>query len=345
MGKYVKLIHSFPCAVLAAYSLSLPVFAQTEQLQQDTEQSQSTDSVKQSLPATDDDKDSFFSFLDTPQRAISSGLKAFIKSTDEFFADEKVFYETSGSYLKWTGQAVYNESGVQGYYSDLKLKTKLPLTEKKISLLLESNPGEEEEEIEKALEQTPQQAVQEKNYFAGIQTTVGKKETWQFKPSLGVHLGHPVDYYLRFRLTREVPIAEGSFLFRQSAYWFDSRGWESDTSGEINYPVINNLLFRSTTGANWKEETDETELRQIFSLTQKLSPRRAISYQVGFYGINEPIRHTTYTSYYQLTAHYRQNLHSGYLFMDLIPQITYHREYDFRADYSFTFRLEMVFKG
>jgi hypothetical protein len=102
------------------------------------------------------------------------------------------------------------------------------------------------------------------------------------------------------------------------------------------------LLFRSTTGANWRAETEAFALRQIFSLTHTLSDRRAISYQLRFDGIDEPTIHTTQ---YSILAHYRQNLHAGYLFMDLIPRVTYLKEYDFRADYSFTFRLEMVFNG
>lgn len=342
MGKSININCFVLYAFFLAYSFSLPVSSQTEPVQQpETELPLFPELDEKDLQVEDEQK-KIFSFLDKPQEAVSSRFKKFVVATDEFFAEEKVFYETSGSYMRLTGEAVYTEGGHKGYYSDLKIKIKLPNTEKKASLLLESNPGEEDEEIEKALEKTPEEAVSEKEYFAGVQTTVGEKKGWQFKPSAGIRLGTPVDYYLRFRLTRDVLLSRGNFQFKQAVYWFDSSGLEADTSGEVNHSIIDNLLFRSTTGANWQEETDETKLRQIFSLTHKLSDRRAISYQAGFYGTSEP---TTHTTHYSLTAHYRQNLHDDYLFMDLIPQITYRKEYDFRADYSFIFRLEMVFKG
>lgn len=313
-----------------------PVFPESSDI--DTQQSPSQNKI--------------YTFLDKSEQVISSRFKTFVKRTDEFFANEKVFYETSGSYLRLTGEAIYQEGGQQGYYADLKLKMKLPVTEEKISLLVESNPGEEEQEINKALQETPQEAVQEQEYFAGVQTTIGEKKNWQFKPSVGLKIGSPLKYYTRFRITREVPLGEADFQFKQAFYWYNTSGWESDTSGEFNYRVSDNLLFRSTTGVNWVEETDtvitppsDTDLvttRQIFSLTHKISERRAISYQLGFYANDEPDYHNTHNT---ILAHYRQNLHDDYLFMDLIPQITYRDENDFRADYSFTVRLEMVFKG
>lgn len=347
MGKYVKPGKSFLLyATLLACSFSLPVYSQNEPVPQPEPGAPLFPELNEKDLQPEEEKKDFFSFLDKPQKVISSGVERFAKATDEFFADEKVFYETSGSYMKLTAEVNFLEGGEKAYYTDLKLKIKLPVTEKKASLLIESNPAEEEEEIEKALQNTPREAVSDKDYFAGVQTTIGEKQTWQFKPSGGIKLGAPLDYYARFRLTKEVPLSSGSFQFKEALYWFNSTGWESDTAGEYNYQVLDNLLFRSTTGVNWLEEPeedalDDTTLRQIFSLTHKLSERRAISYQLRFDGITEPTIHTTK---YSLLAHYRQNLHADYLFMDLIPTITYLKENDFRADYSFIFRLEMVFK-
>lgn len=328
-----------------SYCFSLPAYSQAEP-EQTSEPTLPLFEGLDDKDLTEEEKKKFFSFMDRPQKVISSGFERFAKATDEFFANEKVFYETSGSYMKLTGEVNFQEGGERLYYSGLKLKMKLPLTEKKASFLIESNPGDEEEEIEKALETTPRDAVSEKNYFAGVQTTMGEKQNWLFKPSAGIKLGSPLDYYTRLRLTREVPFKKSSFQFKETLYWFDSTGWESDTSGEYSLQVLDDLLFRSTTGVNWVEEPDEealddTTLRQIFSLTHQLSERRAISYQLRFDGITDPTIHTTQ---YSLLAHYRQNLHDDYLFMDLIPTVTYLKETNFKAAYSFIFRLEMVFK-
>ena len=331
---------------IVAYSFALPAYSQDQPEQPD----ESTLPLFEELnekDLTEEEKKKFFSFLDRPQKAVSSRFARFAKAIDEFFAEEDLFYDTSGSYMKLTGEVNYFEAGERAYYTDLKIKINLPATEKKASLLIESNPGEEEDELEKALEETPAEAVSEKEYFAGVQTTIGEKKNWQFKPSGGVKLGVPIDFYARFRLTKETPFTNGSFQFKEALFWFDSTGWESDTIGEFNLQVLDNLLFRSTTGVKWLEEpkenaADDTTLRQIFSLSHKLSERRAISYQLRFDGITEPTIHTTQ---YSFEAHYRQNLHDDYLFMDLVPRITYRKDNDFQAEHSFIFRLEMVFKG
>ena len=45
-------------------------------------------------------EDSFFSFLDTPQAYLSSGVEGMAKRIDQFFVEDEIFYESSGSYLR-----------------------------------------------------------------------------------------------------------------------------------------------------------------------------------------------------------------------------------------------------
>ena len=42
---------------------------------------------------------------------------------------------------------------------------------------------------------------------------------------------------------------------------------------------------------------------------------------------------------------YRRLVHSDYLFLELVPRISYEKDNDFEAEYSFTIRTEIVFKG
>ena len=284
----------------------------------------------------------FFSFLDEPHESISSGLKSFASSIDEFFADENVYYESSGSYLKLTADTIWSEGGDIGYRGDIKLKLRLPRTQEKIKLVFESDPEERDDDLAKTPEPTIQRAVEEKEFFAGIQGSFGKKEKWQFKPSLGIRLHSPPDLYTRFRFSRTADFGSWLFRFNETIFWFDSIGWGEDTTFQFDFKILDDVLFRVTSFGRWTNQNEYFDLSQTFSFIHTLSQRRAISYDMGVYGNSDPTVHATN---YLLGARYRQVIHSDYLFMELIPQIDYRQEHDFRAEYSFTLRLEMVFSG
>lgn len=294
------------------------------------------------IPTVDDNEKPFFSFLDEPQKSISSGLKSFATTLDEFFADENVYYDTSGSYIKITADTIWQEGGDIGYRGDIKLKLRLPKTQEKIKLIFESDPEDREDDVAKTAEPTIQGAVEEKSYYAGIQGSFGKKEKWQFKPSIGLRLHNPPDLFTRFRFSRTADFNSWLFRFNETIFWFDSIGWGEDTTFQFDFNVLDDVLFRATTFGRWTNQNQYFDLSQSFSFIHTLSKRRAISYDIGAFGISEPKVHATN---YLLGVRYRQIIHSDYLFLELIPQIDYRKEHDFRAEYSFTLRLEMVFSG
>jgi hypothetical protein len=110
----------------------------------------------------------------------------------------------------------------------------------------------------------------------------------------------------------------------------------------MDYKINDDMLFRSSTFVRNKEENDYFEPSQVFSLIQSLSERRGVAYQFGVYGVSKPAWLATE---YLLQMRYRQNIHSDYLFMELIPRTIYRRSNNFDSEISFTFRLEMVFEG
>ena len=283
----------------------------------------------------------FFSFLDTPHEYVSSGVETFAKNIDEFFSDDKIFYATSGTYLRLRADTIFNEGGERTYQGDIKLKLILPRTKKKLKLTFESDINERSDDNTAQGEDTPIAVIEEKDYFAGIQATLGKENAWQFKPSIGLRLSSPIEPYFKLRIKRKYAFSQWSIHFHETPYWFDSSGWGSDTYLEFNNKITADALFRASSFARWTNEIDEFELSQVFSMYHTLSKRRAVSYFVGVYGKSEP---TVYATHYLLGLKYRQNIHKDYLFVEILPQIKYEKINDFHADHSITFRLEMVFK-
>lgn len=284
----------------------------------------------------------FFSFLDRPQEGLSAGLADMSIAMDEFFAEERVFYEKTGSYVRLTADTVFDEAGNTRYTGDLKVKLRLPRTEEKLKLTFESDPDEQRDALDRTLEDSPERAARERNYYAGIQATLGDEKKWRFKPAIGVKFDKPIDIFLRLRMDRSYKTGDWLFRPSQTFYVFKEEGFGSETLFEIDYRILDNILFRSSSFLRYTDELDYYEPSQVFSLIHSVSQRRGMVYQVGVYGVSEPSWQTTD---YLAQIRYRQNIHSDYLYAELIPRVIYRRENNFEAENSLTLRLEMIFEG
>ncbi len=283
----------------------------------------------------------FLSFLDAPQKYISSGVEALASTLDEFFSNDKVFYESSGTYLRLRGDMIRDENGELQYTGDIRFKLRLPNTKKKIKLTFESDADERRDNNAGQSENIPANAAKNNDYFAGLQATLGKKHAWQFKPSIGLRLGSTVEPYFRLRARRRYMLEKWSIHWAETAYWFNSTGTGLDSLLEFNNKITDDDLFRAGSFARWTNKTDYYELNQTFSMFHTLSDRKALSYYVTIYGISEP---TISATRYLIGLTYRQRIHKDYLFFEIIPQIKYQKINDFKSEFSVLFRIEIIFK-
>jgi hypothetical protein len=283
----------------------------------------------------------FFSFLDAPQKTISSGLESMAKSIDGFFANEKVFYESSGSYVRYSVDSLFEEGGRITSVGKLDISLHLPRTEQKLKLVLESDPLEQQSTIQRATTVTPVNQTTNAGYYAGLQSEFGKEDKWRFKPSVGLKLHFPLEYYFRLRAFRDFNVGTWGLHFTESAYWYDTVGAGFDSEMEWSHLINDDYLFRANSLVRNTEEYERFDLSQVFSITQTLSQRRAIIYSIGLFGNSEPNVHATD---YVLQARYRQIIHGNYLFMELVPQIRYRIDNAFTQEDSLLVRFEWLFQ-
>lgn len=286
-----------------------------------------------------DSEESIFSFFDSTQEFISTGVESFAKTLDEFFSDDKVFYDSSGTYLRLRNDIIWDHNGDSQYAVDLRFKLRLPHTNKKLKIVFETNADAPKDQ--NTTDASPKKAAEKNEYFAGIQTTPKEENKWKFKGSLGIRLRSKLDLYLRLRLNRTYDLNKWSIHWRESAYWFDSTGTGFDSSLEFNRRITKDDLFRATTFARWTDNTDYYNLSQTFSMIHTLSKNRAVSYSIGAFGNSKPTSHVTH---YSISATYRQNVHKNYIFLEIVPQILFPKGNDFSAERSLLFGIEILFK-
>lgn len=282
-------------------------------------------------------------YVDTSHRVLSNALETAVKRIDVFFADNKVYRDATRSYVQITGDVIFREAGEIDFDGRVRAKIDLPKTKERLKFLIETDP-EESVTIDGQTPAAPPAAVAdpeaETNYFASVEGVFDEFRRWDIRPSLGINFSQPIDPFVRLRLRRNVDFSGWTFRFEQNFFWFDSVGTVSGTLFEFNHAINNQLLFRSSAAGTWRNETKQFELSQIFTLFQTLSERRALAYDVGVLGNDEP---TVQASSYFASVRYRQNIHKKWLFVEAIPAVNLFKEENWEPNYSFILRLDLVF--
>ena len=223
-----------------------------------------------------------------------------------------------------------------GFAGDLKLRIDLPRTERRLKLLIETDP---QRDNTNQLENVPIDVVQEKDYFLSLERQ-RKRGAWDVRPALGIKAHFPPDPFVRLRAFRYVDLNTWLLHVSGNAFWFNSSGWGMNTSLEFDRALSASFLFRSGTTFSWEEEEKFRRIEQVFTLFQRIGDRVNLAYETGIHFDDEM---DWDSNLYYGRVRYRQDIHKNWLFAEIIPQLTYREENNFEDEFSLTFRLEMVF--
>ena len=247
------------------------------------------------------EEESFFSFLDTPQEFIGTGVDAFAQTLDEFFSEDKVFYDSSGSFLQLIQDIHWLENGGVQYNRDIRLKIRLPHTSKKIKLIAQSNAEDRTDDTTSQTSSPSVDKIEDKETLAGLEAEI-EKSGWGIKPSIGYRISER-EPYVKLRLSKRFQFKTWSIYLNETPYWFYNKGSGYDTLLEFNNKISNKDLFRATSFARRTHETGYFELSQSFSVLHTFSDRRAASFYIAGFGVSKP---TVQTTHYVLGFNYRQ---------------------------------------
>ena len=280
------------------------------------------------------------SVLDAPHKYVSEQVEWLVTGVDKYFANEAFYNYTTDTYVQLSADVLYEEEFAEtSYGANLRARVDLPRTKRRFKLLIDTDPTEKQDPIERSVDDSPAAAVQESDVYAAVERERERKG-WLIRPSVGAKFNFPIEPFVRLRLTNLFPLQRWQLRVNENLYWFDDSGFGSDTTFDFDLPVGNGHLFRTTSFARWTEELNYFELNQIITFFQTLSPTRRISYQIGAYGQTQP---TLFMTDYLAVIRYRQNIHKDWLFFEIRPQVLYQKESDWDDEVSLLLRLEWLF--
>lgn len=275
---------------------------------------------------------------------LSRNIEQLSDRIDAFFGTERAFDESSGTYVQLRGSLIYKKYGEVDFDGNVRAKLDLPNLKEKLSLVFESESEELLGTREQITTGTPSvtDTFDNKKAAASLQYIVREERYWDLRLQPGIKLHWPPETFLRLRARRVQPLSE-KWLSRVTLTpgWFDPRGWEVRLRHDFDRAAGGGSLFRTTSEAVWLVKEDRNlGLIQSFGYSHPLGNRVQMAYQTGVTFETHP---TFWDTGYFASIRYRRNIHRGWVFLELKPQVLFEREQDFKADASFALSLEMVF--
>lgn len=275
---------------------------------------------------------------------LSRNVEVLARKIDTFFGAERAFEESSGTYIQARGSLIYQKHGDVDFDGNIKAKLDLPNLKEKLSLVIESDSDDNLDPKGQITTGTPKVAdtFDNRKASASLQYVLREERYWDVRLQPGIKLHWPPETFLRLRLRRIQPISE-DWLSRVTLIpgWYDPRGWEVRLRHDFDRDTGQGSLFRIGSEATWLVKEDRNVgLVQSLAYAHPLTSRAQMAYEIGVTFETDP---TFWETSYFSSIRYRRNIHRGWVFLELKPQVLFERDNDFKPDPSFALSLEMVF--
>ena len=280
--------------------------------------------------------------VDTSRDYIAGQFVDFAASVDRFFGDDRNYLESNQSVLQLDITRVVGRGAERRFVLSGRAKVHLPNTEKRLHLVLESNPDKNVSGEDTQTKSTPvDQVAAPESFAAAARIENTEKKLWHLSADGGIQLkGLDTSPFARTRGRLEVPLDKWSLKAAETFFWFRNTGTGATTELDLERHINEPELFRASTNATWLMKTGSFDLHQSLSLYHTLNERTALLYQVGAVGVSKP---KMQVSEYILLFLYRYRLHHQWVYAELSPQLHYPQGDKYRVRPMLVMRLELLF--
>ncbi len=293
-------------------------------------------------PPPEEEPIPMLSVADAPRDYVSEQFVALVSSIDGFFGDDRNFQEANDSVLQLDLTRAMGYGGERRFIASGRAKVHLPIAEKRLHLLIETDP-DKNAGVDSTQKQTPplKTPTAPDSYAAALRIEREREERWHLSADGGLQFqGLSTTPFVRTRGRVTVPLEKWHMRLAESVFWFNTIGVGETTQLDFERPISEDLLFRSSSNASWLRDTTNFDLRQDLSFFHKLDSRNALLYQASVLGVTRP---QTQVMDYVVLLLYRYRLHREWIFFELSPQLHFPKERDFQPSGVLSMRLEFLF--
>jgi hypothetical protein len=285
--------------------------------------------------------------LTATHRRFSSGINTLSTDIDNFFSRDTSETESLNSRIRLGYSANYVESENPAYDVIFGAKIVLPKTQKKLQFILFSDEDDLLEATDTTRATTTDvqatDAVRSQKFNMGLRNVFRGSKTSGVVLDAGIKLRTSPDPFTRLSARRTFFLSGFELRMIERLYWFESNGWGSSVTIDLDRPLSIDWLFRFSNNGVLDHESGLWKLDHYFALFQKLNDRTAVGYKMGITADDEPTSLALET--YYAAINYRYALLQDWLFFQATPRITWPREKGFTDVPSILFKIEATFGG
>jgi hypothetical protein len=287
------------------------------------------------------------SSIDAQRDYLSGRIVGFATDMDHFFGNDRNYQESNKSVVQLDIARATGYGGDRKLVLSARANLNLPSTEKKLHLLIESNPDQNTsgEPVTNQNIAINNQVSEPQSYGLALRYEKAKEELKAKHISADAGLkfqGIHINPFMRARSSYSVSSDTWRMKAAQSVYWFNTIGAGETTQIDFEHVLSEPVLFRATSNATWLNDKQNFDLRQDLSVYHTLNERTALLYQLSAIGVSNPqVQLTEYVA----SVFYRYRLHREWVFFELSPQFIFPKVNNFNGSFALTMRLEMLFDG
>jgi hypothetical protein len=282
-----------------------------------------------------------FDSIQAPRDYLSGKVTSFASYIDRYFGGDRHYQESNSSVFQMNLSRATGYGGSRSLNLDARFNLRLPNTEGRMRLLLETDPERNlNDEPAKGLVVAPNQTAAPKGVAVAARITTVEQSAWYFHTDAGLKFPLPIRPFVRSAVSYSVPLGEWRMSAAESVYWFNNLGVGVNTTLNLERIMNAQFLFRSASNVIWLRDTQNADMRQDWSLFHTLDDRTAILYQLSTFLVSNPAYQVSDTV---LLFDYRYRLHQKWLYFDFSPQLHFPKLKNYQATPSFNVRLEVLF--
>lgn len=256
---------------------------------------------------------------------------------DGFFDDPNNLAESTSTQFRIRPELYYRKEQGAKFKFKASVKIRLPSRGGRVSFIAGSDENADDSSV------SDHEAEDES--IIGLQFFLSDSVKWNTSLTAGVKFNEFAGFVgPRFRYHTAMG-KKSSMRFTQTFRWQTNNYWDIGTRLDLNFVLSDRFFFRQTFYGRWRgEESDEKGYRTRVSsvLSQKLNYTTGLQYDFSTIIHTEPDNHV---DKYTLALRFRQRTSREWLYYEIVPQVAFEDEFDYKANPGIRLRLEIFYGG
>ncbi|MEO9654289.1 hypothetical protein [Marinomonas sp.] len=278
------------------------------------------------------------SWWQSSHQAASTRVAAWSEGIDEYLSGQEQKLP-SDSYVRLRMGPIINDRGEYSGFFDFKARLKLPNTQDRLRLVIESD-GDTISQDNVRGESTENIGVLDSALDSNVSAVLRYiKEEWRADFDAGIKVDFPLNPFVRFRLFQGERYSSWEWRQLEEVFAYYDEGAGARYQVGATYFSTPNVLLGANLGTTWLDSESTLYVREDFYLHHQLDEKNRLNYQLSFLQEGESKVSSDSVLYF---LEYHHKLYKNWLIGRVKPQMTYEADEDYRAVLSLTLSMEIL---